>query len=81
MHTPNNMDLPNNANPVRNQIDYIITTNNNRKLIQNCRSYGGIRMSTDHKLVKAKLKLNWYKVVLRKKSEPKINLEKCKQED
>ncbi len=41
-------------NPVRNQIDYIITKISHRRFVTDARSYGGIRTDTNHKLVKAR---------------------------
>ena len=49
-------------NPYRNQIDYIATKLIHRKLVQNSRSYSGITTSTDHKLVKAEFKLEWWRL-------------------
>ena len=49
-------------NPVRNQIDYIITRKQHRGFVTDSRSYGGIRTNTDHKLVKASFRVEWYKL-------------------
>ena len=63
-------------NPVRNQIDYIITRAEHRKnlFVTNARSYGGIWTDTDHKLVMTKFKIEWYKIKNRKEKEVKIEL-------
>ena len=61
-------------NPVRNQIDYIITRTEHRKFVTNARSYGGIWTDTDHKLVKANMKVEWYKIKNRKEKEVKVDL-------
>ena len=49
-------------NPVRNQIDYVITLIEHKKFVTNSRSYGGIYTDTDHKLVKTTLKVEWHKI-------------------
>eukprot|EP00117_Sycon_ciliatum_P014866 scpid86150/ scgid14949/ Craniofacial development protein 2; p97 bucentaur protein len=43
--------------PVFNQIDYIVCRSSHKRMLQNCRSYGGMEISTDHKLVVADLDL------------------------
>ena len=48
--------------PVRNQIDYIATRNQHKCFVTDSRSYGGIRLDTDHKLVKATFKIEWFKI-------------------
>ena len=49
-------------NPYRNQIDYILTKIKHNVFVQNSRSYAGFDTSTDHKLVIAKFKLQWWKM-------------------
>ena len=56
---PNNI---NRKNPVRNQIDYIITRKNIQPYISNSRSYNGINSDSDHKLVKMTINLKWHKI-------------------
>jgi len=60
-------------NPVRNQIDYLITRNEHRRFIKDARSYGGIWSNTDHKLVKMTLKVEWHKIKNKMKKRIKIN--------
>ena len=60
-------------NPVRNQIDYIITRNEHRRFIRDARSYGGIWSDTDHKLVKTSFKVEWCKMKQSKEKSIKIN--------
>ena len=61
-------------NPVRNQIDYIVTRTEHRKFVMNARSYGGIWTDTDHKMVKTSFKVEWYKIKNKKSKEKKIDL-------
>ena len=64
-------------NPVRNQIDYIITRTNYRNLIQDSRSYAGMKTNTDHKLVKMTIKLKYHKLPKtnsQNKGSPKLNI-------
>lgn len=62
-------------NPVRNQIDYIITRREHRPFIQDSRSYGGTQTNTDHKMVKMVMKIEWYKLKQKKpKKEAKIDI-------
>ena len=63
-------------NPYRNQIDYVMVKTEDRYLIQDSRSYGGITTNTDHKLVVTNLKLEWWKKRPTSKSEPRINIGK-----
>ena len=56
-------------NPYRNQIDYILCKNEHRFLLSDARSYGGINISTDHKLVKAIFNLKWYRLPKAPKNE------------
>ena len=71
-------------NPYRNQIDYIIVNNKFKSLLIDSRSFGGIETQTDHKLVKAKLKLNWYKAYQKENSNAnrtKLDIGKLKNEE
>ena len=47
------------CNPFRNQTDYIICKNIHRVLSQNSK-YSGSSTPTDHKLVKAAIKIDWW---------------------
>ena len=66
-------------NPYRNQIDYIITKQIHQKLITDSRSYSGISTSTDHKLVKAQIKLQWWKMSKQRTKTERIDVEKFKE--
>ena len=55
-------------NPYRNQIDYILIKTKHRNLVTNSRSYGGIETYTDHKLVKANLRIKWKHVNFNKRN-------------
>ena len=60
------------SKPVRNQIDYmyILVRIKHRQFVHDSRSYGGTDTYSDHKMVIAKLVINWY--VQRKKGTGKI---------
>ena len=58
------------------QIDYIMVRSKDRYMVQNSRSYNGITTNTDHTLVIANLKLEWWKKQPNSKSEPRINISK-----
>ena len=55
-------------NPIRNQIDFIIVRNSQRRYIMDARSYGGMRTDTDHKMVKGKIRYEWRKDIISKES-------------
>ena len=65
-------------NPYRNQIDYLLTKNIHKIFIQNSRSYGGITVQTNHKLVKATLKLDWYRMKHQKPKTVTYNIDKLR---
>ena len=67
-------------NPYRNQIDYIITKQLHKSLFQDSRSYSGISTSTDHKLVKAVIKLDWWRMKNQKSKSKKIDTSKLCEE-
>ena len=46
--------------------------------IKNSRSCGGISIQTDHKLVKATLKLDWYRIKQQKLKSVTYNIDKLK---
>ena len=58
-------------NPVRNQIDYILTRKNIKHLITDSRSYGGITTDTDHKIVIATINIKTQKIY---KTNPKNSI-------
>ena len=60
--------------PIRNQIDYIITNRKYQPFIINSRSYNNLKTETEHRLVKMTIKLDWYKIKFDTKNEPKYNL-------
>lgn len=63
-------------NPYRNQIDYIVIKKESLKFVKNSRSYGGISVNTDHKLVKTEIEFEWWKMPKRKgKRKERINIE------
>ena len=66
-------------NPYRNQIDYIMTKVIHKQLITDSRSYSGISTSTDHKLVKAQFKLEWWKMQKQHSKSVKINIDKLRE--
>lgn len=68
-------------NPYRNQIDYIITKQLHKNLIQNSRSYGGTETNTDHKLLITNVNLKWKKLKRHKTSTNKINISKLQNDD
>ena len=55
-------------NPYRNQIDYIMTRTQCKTLVTDSRSYAGFETSTDHRLVTASFRLEWYKMIPKKKT-------------
>ena len=63
-------------NPIRNQIDYVITRNRYRRLITDSRSYGGFLTETDHKIVKITVKLEWRNIYQKNENKEKINTQK-----
>ena len=78
----NHFDGTERRNPYRNQIDYILVKNSFRRLVQDCRSYGGFETSSDHKPVILKMKLDWWKLTKKITSTaPKINFENVHNEE
>ena len=59
-------------NPYRNQIDYIATRLNYRQFITDSRSYNGIDISTDHRIVITKFKYI-YRYLVNKNNNKKID--------
>ena len=68
-------------NPYRNQIDYVIMKCNHRQLVKNSRSYNGFKTSTDHKLVKTEIKLDWWKMKYHKKRNERIDIGKMNEQE
>ena len=69
-------------NPVRNQIDYVITRKDQKHLITDARSFGGTYTNTDHKMVIMNIKLAEHK--LRKnteKGEPRLRINEFNDEE
>ncbi len=67
-------------NPYRNQIDYIMIKNRDLNFVEDSRSYGGINTQSDHKLVKTRLNIRWYRMKVNK-SIPGINLHNFKDKE
>jgi len=61
-------------NPYRNQIDYIIGRTSQKIFYQDSRSYSGIETPTDHRLVRATMKIEWYRIKPAMKT-TKLNLD------
>ena len=61
-----------------NQIDYIICKQRDKHIFQDARSYAGTKVSSDHKLVLGKTKIEWQHIRRNKPQEqtPKINVHK-----
>ena len=55
-------------NPVRNQIDYILTKRDHHRYITDCRSYSGTNTFTDHRLIIAKTNFTFHKTTNRKRT-------------
>ena len=67
-------------NPYRNQIDYVLTKTKHKEFVNDSRSYNGFETSSDHKLLKAKFQIKWYKT---KTNQPKVikpNIQKLKEQ-
>ena len=62
-------------NPIRNQIDYIITRNRSKRSVKNARSYGGTETGSDHKLVKMKMEINWRRIRDKNKKVERLDLD------
>ena len=61
-----------NSIPINAQIDFIICRNASKILLKNARSYGGAKLESDHKLVKAQ-------IILKRMAQPKTtNIERTK---
>eukprot|EP00794_Sanderia_malayensis_P010172 gene10172-11213_t len=67
-------------NPYRNQIDYIMISHQHRNFVTNSRSYSGIDTKTDHRLVRANIRMDWYKMKIEKR-EPILDMDKFKNKD
>ena len=68
-------------NPIRNQIDFIITPKKLKPIIQDSRSYQGTKTESDHNIVICKCKIEPFRIYKEKnKSKPIINLNYLKSE-
>jgi len=67
-------------NPCRSQIEYLILKKEHQTFVNDARSYSGIETFTDHRLVKAKINIKWYKTKAQKTT-PKLSLEKLRDEE
>ena len=47
---------------IYSQIDYIILNQKNKQVLTDARSYGGTEISSDHKLVVARIELTWARI-------------------
>ena len=59
-------------NPIRNMINYIITTKNIKHCITNSRSYGGIDTDSDHKMVMAEVNIRGRSLYKRNSKKKKV---------
>ena len=69
-------ESPHTTNPIRNQIDYIMVRQEHRLFLNDARSYSGTTTFSDHRLVLAKLNLNWYRKTVKKSRTRKIDFSK-----
>ena len=60
--------------PIYNQIDFIMCKRKDRPLFQDARSYAGTAVSSDHRLVKAKMTTQWWKMK-KEKNEKNIRID------
>ena len=68
-------------NPIRNQIDFILTHQKCKPLIQDSRSYHGTKTESDHNIVICKCKIEPFKIYKEKpKQKPIVNLKYLKSE-
>ena len=51
---------------IYSQIDYIILNQENKQVLTDARSYGGTEISSDHKLVVARIELTWARIYLQR---------------
>ena len=65
-------------NPYRNQIEYIIAKSIHRKLFLDSRSYGNLSTPTDHKLVKAKINLEWWRLKRQFRKSERLDVNKLR---
>ena len=68
-------------NPYRNMIDYIIVRNDHFKFVKDARSYSGLATSTDHRLVRARIKIDKPKYPNQRKQESMIQFDPQKLKD
>ncbi len=70
----------NHKNPVRNQVDYTVR-NEQRLFVKDSRSYMGTTTHSDHRLVMAKMNINWHWKTPKKTNTKKINIERLNDRD
>eukprot|EP00794_Sanderia_malayensis_P021015 gene21015-23067_t len=63
-------------NIYRNQIDYVIMKQIHKALVQDSRSYSGLKTQTDHRIVRTKLRLDWHKAYQTKQIKDNIDYDK-----
>lgn len=68
-------------NPIRNQIDYIIVRKEHMIFVNDARSYSGTNANSDHRLVMAKLNINWNKKITKHTRCRKIDFDKLRNTD
>ena len=65
-------------NAYRNQIDFIITKSIHQKLFLDLRSPGNLSTITDHKLVKAKINLEWWRLMREFKKSERLDVNRLR---
>ena len=70
----------NRKNPYRNQIGYVIMRKSHRIFINDSRSHNGLQTFTDHRLVRTKLDIKWYKMK-KEKTQSKLNIDLLKEKE
>ena len=76
----NHHDCAIRRNPYRNQIDYVLTKTKHKEFVNDSISYNGFETSSDHKLLKAKFQIKWYKTKINQPKIIKPNLQKLKEQ-
>ena len=57
-----NLKVKSMKNPIRKQIDLILTHNSWKKINTDCRSYSGTLCTSDHRLIKSEFTIDWRKI-------------------
>ena len=65
-------------NPYRNQIDYIITKSIHRNLFLESKSQGNLSTITDHKLVKTRINLEWWRLKRQFKKSERLDVNRLR---